>query len=93
MIRGSDKVTGPQLQEHAGTAGADGICRRGRCRRGISAQLAPMAYFGAAGAVERLQNQSCQTGVTLAGSGGSAAKSTRASPGAWKSVPRDARKP
>ena len=39
------------------------------------------------------QNQSCQTGVTLAGSGGSAPKSTRASPGAWKSVPREARKP
>ena len=39
------------------------------------------------------QNQSCHTGVRLVGSGGSSANSTRASPGAWKSVPREARKP
>ncbi len=39
------------------------------------------------------QNQSCQTGVRPAGKGGSSANSTRASPGAWKSVPREARKP
>ena len=39
------------------------------------------------------QNQSCQIGVTLPGSGGKASNSTRDSPGAWKSVPRDARKP
>jgi hypothetical protein len=39
------------------------------------------------------QNQSCQTGVTFPGNGGSRRKSTLASPGAWKSVPREARKP